>query len=469
MQSLDDQSRFGSGSNSQLRLSSLVTIGLFVAAFLPSVNAQAPAHQSRLARFTPHKPAVPEGPAGYFYIEGITTPVKPPAGTTEAKTGFDSLTNGFVVQGPDFDLLSRENVVRQRSYNDDRFLFEDFTTAALGLGPTYNGQSCRECHENVVSGGASQTTELRTGHYTDNQFFEAPGGSLIQSRATAPDIVEHVADEDDTRTFRISTNVLGNGYVECIADSTLIAIAAAQPEEMRGMAVPVAVLEGDGTPRIGRFGWKDQHGSLLSFAADAYLNETGVTSTLVPDENTSSGRFVGYGSGYDPVPDPEPEGGEINSFADFMRATKAPARGPITADVRAGQKKFNQIGCVICHVDTITTASQGTVIDGGTFTVPAALADKTLHPYSDFLMHDIGTGDGIPILPIPEYAFTAPLIRTAPLWGLRTRNRLMHDGLSLTKTDAIARHGMEAASVTAKFNALTDPVKAQVMAFLDSL
>lgn len=459
----------GRGTTTRFYLSSLVTIALVVAAFLSSANGQAPGHSSRLARFTPKKPPVAEGPAGYFYIEGITTPVKAPADIKEAKTGFDNLTNGYIQQGPDFNLLSKENVVRERSFNDDRFLFEDVTTVELGLGPTYNGQSCRECHQNVVTGGASQVTEHRTGHLSGDQFFEAPGGSLIQSRATSPDIVEHVADEDDIRTFRISSNVLGEGYVESTTDSTLNAIAAAQPLEMRGSAVPVAVLEGDGTPRVGRFGWKDQHGSLVSFAADAYLNETGVTSTLLPDENTSSGRFVGYGSGYDPVPDPEPDGQEVKSFADFIRATKAPARGPITTAVRLGEKKFTSIGCAICHVDTITTASPGTVINGGNFTVPAALGDKAFHPYSDFLLHDIGTGDGIPILPTQEYAFTAPLIRTAPLWGLRTRNRLMHDGLSFTRTEAIARHGGQAASVTARFNSLSDSAKAQIMAFLDSL
>jgi CxxC motif-containing protein (DUF1111 family) len=441
---------------------------LVVASLLKAGNETA-RRQTRLDRFTPHRAVPSEGPAGYFYIEGISKSVQGPTGASEARTGFDNLTNGFTQQGPPFDLLSKENVVRQRSYNDDRFIFEEVTTIELGLGPTYNGQSCRECHQNVVTGGASQTTELRAGHLTDDQFFEAPGGSLIQSRATFPDIVEHLADGDDIRALRISTNLLGAGYIECIADSTLQAIAESQPEDMRGTAISVAVLEGDRTPRIGRFGWKAQHGSLLSFAADAYLNEVGVTSTFLPDENTSSGVFVGFGSGYDPVPDPEPDGQDLRSFADFMRSTKAPARGLVTADVRAGEKKFNEIGCAICHVSTIATASAGTVINGGDFTVPNALANKMLHPYSDLLLHDIGTGDGIPILPLPEYAFTAPLIRTAPLWGLRTRNRLMHDGLSMTKSDAIARHAGQAAGVVAKFNALDPTAQAQIMAFLDSL
>ena len=149
---------------------------------------------------------------------------------------------------------------------------------------------------------------------------------------------------------------------------------------------------------------------------------------------------MGYGSGYDPVSDPEDDGVDVVAFANFMRSTKAPSRGTITADVSAGEALFNKVGCAVCHTPSITTARPGAKINGGVFTVPAALGNKVIHPYSDFLLHDIGTGDGIPVLPLPEYASTANQMRTAPLWALRTRNRLMHDGLSLTKQDAIQRH-----------------------------
>ncbi|HST23533.1 MAG TPA: di-heme oxidoredictase family protein, partial [Blastocatellia bacterium] len=148
---------------------------------------------------------------------------------------------------------------------------------------------------------------------------------------------------------------------------------------------------------------------------------------------------------------------------------KAPSRGPVTADVRAGETLFKQIGCAVCHVSSITTAAAGTSINGGTFIVPAALGNKIVHPYSDFLLHNIGTGDGIPFLPTAEFASTANQIRTAPLWALRTRNRLMHDGLTFTKQEAIQRHGGQAASVTRRYNALPTRQKNQLLAFLDSL
>ena len=157
------------------------------------------------------------------------------------------------------------------------------------------------------------------------------------------------------------------------------------------------------------------------------------------------------------------------AFANFMRSTKAPARGEITDAARAGEEVFNSIGCATCHVPAITTASPGARINGGVFTVPPALGNKIIHPYSDFLLHDVGTGDGIPFLPTPEFASTANQIRTAPLWALRTRNRLMHDGLSFTKQEAIQRHQGQAAGVTKAYNKLPPEQKAQVLAFLETL
>jgi len=174
----------------------------------------------------------------------------------------------------------------------------------------------------VVTGGASQITAHRTGRYEDRQFVESMGRSLIQARATYPDIVERVAARDEVRTFRISLSTLG-----------------------------------DGSARVGCFGWKSQRASLESFSADAYLNEMGITSPLLPTENTSGSRFVGYGSGDDPVPEFEDDGDDIVAFANFMRATKAPPRGEITADAIAGEQVFRSIGCAVCHAPAITTAA----------------------------------------------------------------------------------------------------------------
>jgi CxxC motif-containing protein (DUF1111 family) len=301
------------------------------------------------------------------------------------------------------------------------------------------------------------------------QFVESVGGSLIQSRSTHPDVFERVPFEDSVGTLRISTNTLGAGFVEAIANDTLLQLRNSQPASIRGTALEVAVLEAANAPRIGRFGWKCQHASLESFAADAYLNEMGITSPVLPDENTSLGRHVGFGTAFDMVQDPEDDGVDLKAFANFMRATKAPPRGRITADVRAGELLFNQVGCSGCHTPTLRTAAPGTRINGGVIRVRDAVGNKIIHPYSDFLLHDVGTGDGIPVLPGAQFASTASQIRTAPLWGLRTRNRLMHDGLSFTKQEAIARHAGQATAAKAAYEVLTPAQKNQVLAFLDSL
>src|SRR5947207_4410866 len=370
-------------------------------------NPDVSTSNSRRQRFSHNGTTKDEGPAAFFDRQGRTDNAAA-SGASEAPAGFDNLSNGLTPQGPAFGSLTADNVVPLRSFNDNRFVFEEVETIADGLGPVYNAQSCRECHQNVVTGGAAQVTEHRTGRTSNGEFFNSLGGSLVQSRATNAELVEHVAIGDDIRTFRVSVNTLGDGFIEAIANSTLTAIRDGQPAEMRGVAILVPVLEGDGAARIGRFGWKSQHASLLSFSADAYNNEMGITSPLLPEENTSNGRFVGYGSGFDPVPEPEDDGTDIAAFASFMRSTKAPSRGAITSEVTAGQAAFNQVGCATCHVATIVTAPESTKVNGGAFPVPAALGNKIIHPYSDFLLHDVGTGDGIPLLPTAEYAATRP-------------------------------------------------------------
>ena len=136
---------------------------LFVSAITFSLYAQSPkADEMRSLRFTSRGSSIPEGPAADF--ERPDRPI-PPGKFREAPTGFDNGTNGFDQQGPPFERINEDTVVPLRSFNDNRFIFEEVETNADGLGPTYNAQSCRECHQNVVTGGASQITEHRTGRW----------------------------------------------------------------------------------------------------------------------------------------------------------------------------------------------------------------------------------------------------------------------------------------------------------------
>ena len=171
------------------------------------------------------------------------------------------------------------------------------------------------------------------------------------------------------------------------------------------------------------------------------------------------------------MPDPEDDGVDVMAFAELhARDEGAAAR----ADQRAGRRRasslFKQVGCATCHVAVDHDGAAGHAHQRRRAArARRALGNKIIHPYSDFLLHDIGTGDGIPVLPTPEFASTANQIRTAPLWALRTRNRLMHDGLSFTKQEAIARHAGQATAVRQAYDALTAAQKAPVLAFLDSL
>src|SRR5207302_4539387 len=341
-------------------------------------------------------------------------------------------------------------------------------------GPLYNAQSCRECHQNPVSGGPSQVLELRVGHKGHDGVFENPeipinggaevikGRSLVNQRAIGPngafpttDIQERVPDSENIRTFRISVNLLGDGFVEAVDDSTLIELSKKQCKETHGricgLALYVPVVESPGTTRIGRFGWKDAHASLLSFSGDAYLNEMGITNRLFPDEVTNLCNTVS-----EPNDAPGPDGlSDVDRFARFIRTSKAPARDAKLAETpqaKRGSVLFDKIGCEVCHVRSLTTAPAGTKINGGAFTVPPALGGKVFHPFGDFLLHDVGTGDGIVIPVIEHYGRAARQmprecspenfqrtrnrLRTAPLWGVRLRPRLMHDGASPTFLDA---------------------------------
>lgn len=373
------------------------------------------------------------------------------AAITEAPTGFDGLTNGFTTQA---DFEAAQDVFSEVESIDD------------GLGPVFNAQSCRECHQNPVTGAGSQISEFRAGHFNGSSFIDHPGGSLMNDRAIDPAIQERIAAGQEVRTFRISLSLMGDGYVEAIDSNTLLAISNAQPSSQRGQLISVPVLEAPGNTRTGRFGWKNQQASLLSFAADAYVNEMGITSPLQPTENTSTGNSV---AAFDTVADPEDSGADIAFFASFMRSLKAPSRDTAlaaTSSAQTGLALFNAIGCPVCHVATINTAPAGSVINGGAFTVPAALGDKAIHPFGDFLLHDVGTGDGI----VQNGGqSTRNKVRTMPLWGMRARDRLMHDGASVSRTDSILRHRNEAANAANNFASLSLTQQNNVIDFLNSL
>jgi CxxC motif-containing protein (DUF1111 family) len=413
--------------------------------------------------------------------------------SSEAPGGFDGKSNG---------------TVDEATHQADQAKFEEVEKISDGLGPLYNAQSCRECHQSPVSGGGSQVTELRVGHEGAHHRFEnaeipiahgtevITGRTLVNDRAICPngafpttEIQERVPDSENIRTTRLSVSLLGDGFVEAVADQTFIELARKQCKKSHrkicGQVMYVPIIEAPGQTGVGRFGWKDQHASLLSFSGDAYLNEMGITTRLFPDEVT---KLCNTAS--EPNDAPDTDGlDDLDHFARFIRATKAPARDAqlaATAQARRGSELFEKVGCATCHVGALTTAVAGTKINGGKFTIPEALGAKTFYPYSDFLMHNVDTGDGI-VVPMtehygrrmyqttwknfsPEDFHNARFkVRTAPLWGLRLRTRLMHDGASVTLRDAITRHRGEASEVTHHFEKLSQADQEAILQFLRSL
>jgi len=407
---------------------------------------------------------------------------------SDAPTGFDNKSNGMVDEA---------------THQADQAKFDDTETVADGLGPLYNAQSCRECHQNPTSAGTSQVAELRVGHQGPDHLFHNPeipiahgaeiivGRTLVNDRSICPNAAfqEHVPHSENIRTLRMSLGLLGDGFVEAVADETLVELARKQCKESHrkicGQAITVPIVEAPGETGIGRFGWKDQHASLQSFSGDAYLNEMGITSRLFPDEVTKLCNTA---------PEPNDQAGpdgldDVDHFARFIRASKAPARDSKLADSeqsQKGSKLFDKIGCAECHVRALTTAPAGRKINGGTYTIPEALGAKTFYPYSDFLLHNVGTGDGIVVPMVEHYGQKMYQIkwknfslqsfhnaqnklRTAPLWGVRFRNRLMHDGQSTTLRDAILRHREEAYESAHRFDRLSATDQKAILEFLSSL
>jgi CxxC motif-containing protein (DUF1111 family) len=393
------------------------------------------------------------------------------APTTTLSQLNDDLHNGFGAKGSPIDECAGEPVPL-RSFEDNKFIFNELETVEDGLGPVFNAPGCGDCHGHPVIGGISQMRELRAGNFANGVFTEPPGNqnrSLIQLRAITAGLTEtlNVIAAQNVRTFRTTLNVIGDGFIEAIDSNALNANRLNQPAGFVGTLIQVPVVEAGGALRAGRFGWKNQHASLHSFSGDAYLNEMGITNPFQGGpivENDSLGRSV---AAADTVEEPEDEGEDVEAFAQFMRQTRAPGRGPITAAAARGETLFSQIGCAICHTPSFTTVPPGTSINQGAFIVPAALGNKRIRAFSDFLLHDIGTGDGIVQ---NGGAGTRNMVRTPPLWGVRTHPELMHDGLSFTFNEAIQRHaGVGGTFTRNNFNALSAAQRADVIAFLNSL
>lgn len=332
-----------------------------------------------------------------------------------------------------------------------------------------NARSCAECHSSPTTGGSSRRTVMRAGSFVGGKYIAIRDGGILHT-------IDYDASARGATMYgaRVTPNLLGDGYVEAVRDEELQAIAnqqvAASHGKIHGEVVYLTPPNDSNDGKfIGRFGWKAQHASLLDASADALLNELGVPNPIFPgNSNTSAERGNARQHPSATAAD------ELKELVQFVRSTEPIAPDPVrsTAEgAQAGSKIFDRIGCSLCHVRTLKTAPPGTRLRSSGIVVSARLGNKEIHPFSDYLLHDIGTGDGIVQNVRPEdYArSTANKFRTAPLWGVRFRLWMMHDGKSLTYHQAIMRHRGEALDVTENYAHLTPTEQEQLRLFLDSL
>jgi CxxC motif-containing protein (DUF1111 family) len=343
--------------------------------------------------------------------------------------------------------------------------FLEVEAADEGLGPAFNGTSCAVCHSVPAVGGTSAISEIRAGRRGPRGEFLPldDGGETLLHLFSLPShsCQPIIPPEATVIARRVPIPVFGAGLVEAIPDDTLLALEDSSDRNRDGISGRAAMVvdPATGQRRVGRFGWKAQHATLLTFSADAYRNEMGITNDLFREE-------AAYGVSKermrlcDRLPEPEdirdPLTGRrgIDNFASFMRFLAPLGRGSIDDNVRSGEPVFAAIGCASCHTPSLTTGPNAN-----------PLFDRRQVPlFSDLLLHDIGTGDGI-----AQAAAGSEELRTPALWGLRFRRPLLHDGSAATIEDAIRRHAGEAELARRGFEQATQSERAALIAFLKSL
>jgi CxxC motif-containing protein (DUF1111 family) len=360
--------------------------------------------------------------------------------------------------------LTAEELARFEAGQEE---FEEEEEIDEGLGPVFNEAGCVVCHDNPV-GGTTGRLETRFGKrdFRSGRFdpLEALGGSLLQDQGigavggdppTHTFVAEVVPGRANVTASRITTQLFGLGLVDAVPDEFFHKLARAERSRSPRTAgkVHMVVEIATGRLRVGKFGWKAQVPTLFQFSGDAYLNEMGITNPEFPVENCPNGDCDQLA--FNPFPDLNDEGEGVVAFADFMTLLAPPPRGPVTRQVSAGSFWFDRVGCDDCHTPTLVSGPSPV----------AALSKKVFHPFSDFLLHDMGRlGDGI-----VQGDARAREMRTAPLWGIRTRTALLHDGRAATIEAAIRAHDGQGRFARENFFRLNGGARAALVAFVNSL
>jgi CxxC motif-containing protein (DUF1111 family) len=390
--------------------------------------------------------------------------------------------------------------ISNAAFEAARAEFSRSNTTATGLGPIFNEAACSDCHDQGAIGGAGALAEHRFGRWRADGTFDAlanEGGSLIQdhtlgqwvnAQGTSCNVPLEVEAADATlHTGRLPTPLFGLGLVDAMPNEFFEALAAAQPPAVRGTPLvadvklpdPADPTQAAGGTRVGRFSWKGVVPSVMEFAAGAYLNEMGVTS-----QHCINGQSITAFAGelapngvqtelqcQDDVPgidDPVGacDGGRtaihenVEKFARFITFLAPPPPTHVAENERVGKRLFREVGCASCHVSNgfVTPEEPFNGVPGG----------YHFHPYSDYLGHEMGTLSD-EIGNNGQTAAAARLMRTAPLWGVRFRPALLHDGRATSVEDAIVQHDGQAAAARDAFEALGHAKRKKLLRFVENL
>jgi CxxC motif-containing protein (DUF1111 family) len=369
--------------------------------------------------------------------------------------------NDEILDGPVDGLSSSEKDMFLRG---DKAFNDDIFTAENGLGPLFVATSCGTCHAGDGKGHPF-TTLIRFGQSdsTGNHFLDA-GGPQLQNRAIPGYQPEQIPAGAAFSNFTPPANT-GLGFLEAVTDATILSLA--DPNDLDGDGISgrpnwinippycllrPATVEHNGR-YIGRFGKKAAVYDLLQQTVNAYNQDMGVNSTY-EQYNTYTGLEV----------DPEISNGTALDVVFYLKTLKAPVqRDQGEREVEAGKQLFANTGCAKCHTPQLQTG----------LSPIAALANKTFFPYTDLLLHDMGTelDDGY-----TEGSALPAEWRTPPLWGLGLSKNsqggqyyLMHDGRAGSIEDAILLHGGESQQIKLNYQQLSEDDKAKLIKFLESL
>lgn len=337
-------------------------------------------------------------------------------------------------------------------------------TRETGLGPTFVGTSCINCHAGDGKGHLF-TTLTRFGQVdeTGNQFLNQ-GGPQLQNRALPGFLPEQIPAGATFSKFTPPA-FSGLGFLQYVSDTDLLAMADPNDSDgdgisgtvnwitIPGYSIPSSSSISQNGKHIGRFGKKASAFDLLHQTVNAYNQDMGITSVFSPMDHYSNLEI-----------DPEVATNKVNDVVFYLNTLKAPIqRNQNDNVVNQGKQLFKQINCIGCHKSELTTG----------YSPINPLSFKIFSPYTDLLLHDMGTGldDGYTEGSAKTFEWKTPA-----LWGIGLSENsqggnyfLMHDGRARSIEEAIIMHGGEANKSKNAFQNLSESDKNTVLKFIKSL